>query len=351
MKKQIIVAAALMLLLTGCGGKESAKGDTAAYSPDMNGVQGEQMMVSDDYVAEEPGEAAVEYGTEAALDMAGDGLSDTGVQASLDTSGTSTSAKLEKEMLVYRGDLNIDTLNFDKSVSDFKALLNEKGGFVESEAYTDNYSTSGYYVIDETDKRNLYTATVRVPSEAYDAVMNSATGLGDVRNRSSVASNVTQQYSTYQSQLEIYEQEYKRYLSLLEQATDDEYALQIEQELFDIQIQIANLKSGITNIENDVTYSYIDITIKEVSEYEEKPAPTDTFADRFKETCKESWNAFLEVLENIIFLLIMNIYYIIIIAVVILVIRKIRRKRKQAKAAKAVSVADAEPVQDEEPKQ
>jgi hypothetical protein len=131
--------------------------------------------------------------------------------------------------------------------------------------------------------------------------------------------------------LEIYEAEYSRYLTLLENATEDEYALQIENELFDIQLRMANLKSGIVNIENDVAYSYISITIKEVAEYVEEPAESDTFVKRLKNTCHDSWKEFLGFLENVVFWFIMNIYWIIVLVVIIFVVWKLIRKNYKNK--------------------
>lgn len=340
MRKRIIslVAVGLMLLCAGCGSNKSDvnfdKKEAAydSYESDMDvneAVQESAGGFSNSYSVDK-----VELATEEAI--ATEAAAEEGSNTDETSTGTTQAkengmGKINKEMLVYRGELSVDTLDFNTSVNNFKALINEKGGFIDSESYTDSYSRNSYYAIDEEDKHNLYTATVRVPSNEYDAVMNSATNLGDVRIRNSNVSNVTQQYSTYKTQLEIYETEYSRYLKLLEDATDDEYALMIENELFDIQIQIANLKSGITNIENDVAYSYINITIKEVTKYEEKPEKTDTFFDRFKNTCKDSWNGFLEAMEDFLFWIVMNIYGIIIFAVIVIIgwrlLRKIRDKK------------------------
>ncbi len=343
MKKKMLVLIGLMLICTGCGNAgykseatiEKQNGDFEYFEDVDENQENAGLGVSysvnsnsaDGYYETE--EFADEAVTEAAAtaEKGSNGSSD--LQAKEETS-----EKLNKEMLVYRGELSIDTLDFEKSVSDFKALIDEKKGFIETESYTDNYNRNSYYAIDKEYKHNVYSATVRVPSSEYDIVMNSGTNLGDVRNRYSNASNVTQQYGTYKSQLEIYETQYDRYLALLKDATEDEYALQIENELFDIQVQIADLKSGITNIENDVSYSYIDITIKEVSKYEEEPTVKDTFFDRLKNTCKNSWEDFLDFLEDIVFYIIMNIYYIVIIVVVVIVIWRLFRKKRGIKKNK-----------------
>lgn len=343
-KRQIAIIAGLVMLCTGCGSNKSSD----EYAMDNGGMYDSYAYLDSTEAAEELDseysakndayyDDAVYEGVESDMSQSAGGA-DTGLSATPHTDGDATST-INKEMLVYRGELSIDTLDFNTFVSDFKAMINEKGGFVESESYSDSYSTNGYYAVDSKKKHNLYYATVRVPSSEYDAIMNAATTLGDVRSRYSDATNVTQQYSTYKSQLEIYEAEYERYLQLLESATEDEYALQIENELFDIQIQIAQLKSGITNIENDVAYSYIDITIKEVQEYEEAPEPTDTFWDRFKNTCKESWEGFLEFLEGALFFLIRNIYGIALIVVIVIVIRTvIKKKRAKRKAANQAEI-------------
>lgn len=337
MKKKIFIVMVVMALVlgcTGCGSKRSS--DTATY-----GENSPTGYVTEAYESETEKGFSEDYASDsAAMADVGGGFNESAEEAvsgeeNANTATTgNTTKKLTKEMLVYRGALSIDTLDFNTSVNSFKAMLAEKDGFVERESYTDNYSTNSYYATPESSKHNLYTATVRIPSSEYDAIMNAASDFGDVRLKNSNVSNVTQEYGTYQSQLEIYEAEYKRYLSLLEKATDDEYALKIENELFNIQIQIANLKSGITNLENDVAYSYIDITIKEVTKYEEKPEKTDTFLDRFKNVCKDSWERFLAFLEEITFFLILNIYYIVILLVIVLIVWRVLRKRKTQKKQK-----------------
>lgn len=332
MKKKLIISAmVLTLICTGCGNSKSDNMAQDSYNDYgyTNTVAGEQggfdatysydEEYSDDYASMDTTEAATG-------EMAPNG---DGSQVKKEVTGV-----VNKEMLVYRGELSIDTLDFNTSVNDFKALINQKGGFIESESYKDNRSTNGYYAIEESEKHNVYSAMVRIPSSEYDEVMNSAGSFGDVRNKSSNATNVTQQYGTYKSQLEIYETEYKRYLALLETATEDEYALMIENELFDVQLQIASLKSNITNIENDVAYSYINITIKEVSKYEDAPKKTDTFGDRFKNTCKDSWERFLEAMEGLLFFIILNVYYLVIIAAIIIAIIIVIKKKRKKKALK-----------------
>lgn len=328
-KRVLVMAFCLALVLSGCGsasglreGKDSKQGaDTTEKNvQESNTASGVQDTADvedngDEEVAEGDMEAATE---EVDPEETGD---------TADGKTTSDRQEVSKEMLIYRGNVIIETLHFDQSVKDFKDLLAQVDGFVETESYTDDGEQGGYFLMEEAEKHNSYTATVRIPSSEYDRMMNATGNFGDVRSQSSRAENVTQQYGTYQSELKIYETEYKRYMTLLEKAQEDEYALKIEEKMFDLQVKIADLKSSITNIETDVAYSYLDITIREVSKYQEEPVRTDTFLDRLKNTCAESWMSLLDGLEGLLFFLIRAWYYLVIMAVIGYLIFRCYKKR------------------------
>lgn len=329
-KELAVLVICAALILTGCGGGKAAeenggrksysliaeKADNAAGGKSQMELQSEGETETEDLQDGETSAANQEYSDDASEE--GDNSSDKS-EPDLE--------EVRKEMLVYRGQLAVDTLEFAKSVKEFKKLVDKVGGFIENETYSDDAEINTYYMVEEDEKRNLFTARVRVPSSQYDTIMNAASDIGDLRSKQSNAENVTQQYGTYQSELKVYETERRRYLKLLEKAKEDEYALKLEEKLFDLQIKIADLKSSITNLETDVAYSYIDITICEVVEYQHEILERDTFVQRLKETCSDSWEGFLNVMEGILFLLIRIWYYIVIAFVIFCVIRKFRKNK------------------------
>lgn len=340
-----VMVLCLAVSLCACGGMEGGgEGTKKSYYEAAQGV------VSENYADEEEQEdydvnydtasdseengtgAAVkgEVNADTAESSAAEGETVETAKEKVEGSQSANQQTVTKEMLVYRGQIQIDTLEFDRSVEKFKQLLNQAGGFVEKENYTDEGERyDDYYAVEEDEKHNLYTATIRVPSSEYNTIMDGAGDLGDVRSKTSNVQNVTQQYGTYQSQIKIYEAEYQRYLKLLEKASEDQYALQIEQKLFDLQVKIAEIKSAITNLETDVAYSYIDITLTEVQKYQEHKEKTDTFLDRLIQTCKNSLNVFLFLLESILFCIIYTWYYIALILLLLFVIFKVHRKHPQ----------------------
>lgn len=336
-KKTILTTLLLItLLLGGCG---SSKSDTATES--FSSKSAASVQSNDAYAGDESGES-YDADMTASEDVEADSGETADVSSTNNKNATSNAPKkISTEMLVYRGSLVLDTLDFEKTVADFKKLILDNGGFVESENYADNKEMYARYYSENDDANKTYSATIRIPSDKYEYAMTQTGTYGDLRTKSSNVTNVTQQYSTYKSELEIYEAEYARYLDLLEKAKDDKYALEIEKQLFDLQVKIADLKSSMTNLETDVAYSYIDVEICEVKEYKEEPAKKDTFIDRLKNTCEESIEGLLSFLEGLLFFIIRSWYGFAFLALIIWIIVKIikalirKDKKKKEKKNKA----------------
>lgn len=238
------------------------------------------------------------------------------------------SKKIEKEKLIYTCNISIDTLDFDASIKSLSGLIDKNEGFIETEQFSDgsSYDYYNYDYVDDEDKHNLYSATIRIPSDRYETFLNDATKLGDVRSRNSRVDNVSQEYTDLNVSLEIYEAAYDRYMKLLSETKDDEYALKLQQEITDTQIEIARIKTRLNKIDTDVSYSFVNIDIREVTKYDDKPLPADTFGQRLVREIEDTARGFLEFLEVLLFLIINLLPYAALLAVIAIVIRYIRRK-------------------------
>lgn len=273
--------------------------------------------------------------------MEGDG-------GSVDLSNSGTKADVAKEMLVYRCNITIDTLDFEGAVSTLKQKVKEYRGLIEYESQSDGAGYSGQYVVDEEDKDYTYSATIRIPSEYYDSFTTSAEGLGILRNKNSSVDNVTTIYGTLKSELEIYEADYARYLEKYEETEDDAIALSIEKELRSLALTIADIKTQMSTIEGDVAYSYITISIHKVCEEEIVVEPTpepkdDSFSARFKKTAKESWGSFLGFVQGLILFLVRSWWVLLIIGIIVFVIVfSIKRANKKRRIRNERYVAERE---------
>jgi hypothetical protein len=140
---------------------------------------------------------------------------------------------------------------------------------------------------------------------------------------------MNQEYTDANTALEIYKEQEKRYISMIATA-DESYALQLEQNLSELEVKIAQLESQIKTIETDVAYSYIDITIREVEKYSLHDN-TNTFTMRMKDNFSGSWDAFLGFLESILTFIIYAWYYIVILIAIIIFISKHTKKKSKIK--------------------
>lgn len=306
----------IVLVLSGGAGCGTGEFSASADYSDKNsaGYSGSGEIKQDDITEDAAGEAAVSE-------------NNTVSDAVLSAAETAADFGMDTDMLVYHCEITIDTLEFDQSVADFKAALESSEGFVEKESYYDNYHSGGYYV-EEEKKNRTYEATVRVPSDRYSEFLDGAESLGDVRTQNAYAENVSPEYTDLKTALEIYEAKETRYINLLSTITDDQYALEVERELMDIEIEIAKLKTRMNQIRTDVVYSYINMTIREVREYA-KIKSEDTFGQRMLNRISDSWHLFLNVAEGLLVIFIMLFPYLLIVVILLLLLLFLNRRYKK----------------------
>lgn len=331
MKKRLLhvtLIAALMLSGCGAGNKSSDTYVSNGSYMTASSTQTEAgWSVNYDYADD------VDYNFEApaAAEEVESPAADPTSASSGDASNGLTSDDIDREMLVYSCNMSIDTLDFASTVNGFKALLDQYGGFIENENYSDGGSNGRWYS-ESAEKWQSYSATLRIPSRNYDAFCNSAGNLGDLRSKNASVQNLSSEYHDLSTTLEIYEAKEERYIALLSEITEDEYAVAIERELTDLQIEIARIKSRMNKINTDVSYSYVYITINEVKEYVSEPVKTDTFFDRLLNTINDTWIGFVEFWETLLFLIIRLLPYLVLIALLVIIILALTKKRRARKA-------------------
>lgn len=339
MKKHKIIPIILSaLLLTACGSSYNSK-STAAYEGVMsNGAAMD--TASESYIADYDYDSSAE---DYDYSFTEEG-SVSGEQPAADYNSNNTDLKLDKEMLVYSCSLSVDVLDFENAVTSCKNYIDMYGGFIENENYSDGGS-NGHWYYEDSEKWQTYTSTIRIPSSNYDAFCNATGELGNLRSKNASVENVTREYYDLSATLEIYEAKEERYIALLATVTEDEYAVAIERELTDIQIEIAKIKTRMNDIKTDVAYSYVYLTIKEVKEYVAEPVKTDTFLQRLGNTLTDSGKTFLEFLEGLLFVLIYLAPYLVIIAIIVVIIvkackasKKKKEKKREAEKAKAAEL-------------
>jgi len=325
--KKIIAALAMagVCLLSSCG--DSAKMSNAFKSDTAQDVNGDY---SADYY-ESPEESAAEA-------ESSENSGDTAEPMSYKQSDVKA---INPQMLVYSCDMSIDVLEFEQALDRFHGLIDKYKGFIESETYSDGGSSSQWKYTDDKKWKTL-NAVIRIPSADYDAFCSDAEEIGDMRRKNASVQNLTTEYSDLKTTLSIYEAKEKRYLDLLKDITDEKEAISVESELTNIQIEIAKLKTRMNNIENDVAYSYINLTLNEVREYTAEPVveKTDTFGQRLKNTVTRTWNGFLGFLERLLFFIIEIFPYFVVFGIIIFIVVKLKKLFSKSHAKKKLPAVE-----------
>ena len=365
----VALTSALTILLTGCGGSAMGSSVDAMPTPKNSGASYEMNSMSsmDSYDDSFAGFGADEgytfdeseetyYETEKTEDYDSYDSTDASIDDNNnDTTGNSTQENTEsttqtlyQDKLVYRCNLEIETLNYDESYSKLKELINKYECRVESEYFSDD--SISYYYDEYRYASNGYVAgkssnmVIRVPSSKYNDFVEENGSLGNVTSKQSSIENITQEYYDTTAQVEGLKIQLNRLQEMLKQAYEVEDMIEINKEITEVQNQINKLTTHIRTMDMDTTYSYVNIALKEVLEYsEDEPiTKTNTFVDRLKNQIEDTWKGFLGFLEGLLFTLIALIPTLVVIAIIWIVIRiifnkKITEYKKLRKEQKAKS--------------
>ena len=336
----------VMLSLCACGSSSSAmsakeaRGEAAYYAP----------------------EPAMPMAAEAAYDMAyeesGMGMTNS---TSAKTAGSDTPAE-NPEKIIYSADATVETTEFDKSIADLNTMLAECGGFVESSSVNGNnyYDSSRGNV-----SRRTANYTLRIPSAKFSGVMEGLSRLGNVPYTYMYTENVTAQYYDVHARMQALQAQEKRLMEMMEIAETVEDIITIEDKLTDVRYRIDSLQSSLNNWDRRVSYSTLNLTVKEVQVYTPETVVKITYGQRLARAFVNSLKNAGKFFQDLLVFLVSALPTLAILAVLFFVCRpllkkwhlkgKERRARRAAekaakKALKLQTKAPAAAVTDENEK-
>lgn len=116
---------------------------------------------------------------------------------------------------------------------------------------------------------------------------------------------------------------------MLKSADKIEDMITVEARLTEVQTELNKQKTLLSSMDMDVDYSTINLNIEEVLEYSQSQPgqKTNTFIDRLKNTIVDSWESFVNTLEELLFLIIRLIPVAILGLIIIIPIFKILKKK------------------------
>ncbi|MCQ2538405.1 MAG: DUF4349 domain-containing protein [Lachnospiraceae bacterium] len=331
MKKKItlISLVALMSLFTACGssykGYDSAQITTESFYDRNNAV-------SDSFNPFSPAESEgydfdsdynKEYYEESVNPTTG-GYQDVSNQTVIEVNEVSSNRKVIKTAY-----LSIETLEFEKFISELEGSLAQFGAYIENSDVTGN---NIYYT---SSRRASYT--IRVPQDKITDFLGQVGTLGNVTSTHYGEQDITLSYVDVESRIKTLKTEQETLLNLLAKAEYISDVIDLERRLSEVNYEIENYTSRLRTFDSQITYSTVSINLIEVERITpivKEPVVEKTLGERIKisfvENLKDIWRG----IQNFIIWFVTHIIGIVIWAIIIFVVVRIIIKSSKKKAAK-----------------
>ncbi|MBS6355188.1 DUF4349 domain-containing protein [Oscillibacter sp.] len=295
----LLTLLALLGLLSGCGGGDTAAADTATSAD-----------TADNGTAASGGSYGAWAETEVAEDsgQAEDGASD----------------RLENAKMIYTARMEVETTAFDTAAADLRTLVEILGGYFE-QAAVHNYG-SGYRSGDYT---------VRVPADQFQPFLDRVGTLCHVTYQEQTSENVSEAYYDAESRLATQRTKLERLQNLLAQAENMEDIITIESAISDTELEIERLTGTLRQYDALVDYATVHLSLQEVYQLSNVEEPATSFASRMGAAFASGWRGFVGALESLAVALAYGWVWLLLLAAAGTAAGRIlwKRRRRERQAA------------------
>ena len=210
------------------------------------------------------------------------------------------------EKIIYTGNIRIETKDYDSFLNEFNALTAKYHGIVQSMS-ENNYG-----------ERRYLSYTLRIPAERFEEYLEEVrNGSGSVTSVSSNAENITRRYSDNELRIETLKTQHERLLELLDEAAGLSDVIMIEDRLSEVEYELNSLTSYKQDMDEDVTYATVYVSIEEVMIYTKT-----SFGKRVKDAIGDSFRNFISGVQDFLIDVIYALPMLMVLAVLFFVLRK-----------------------------
>lgn len=215
--------------------------------------------------------------------------------------------KISKNHTIY-----LEAEKIDESIHIFKQLLEKHKGYI-------TYSEEN---LSEKTKKSA-NFTVKVPSKGVDLFLEELPTIGTIISKYSNTTDLTESYNDNNARLKSLLKQEERLLELYEKAETIADIITIEEKLTYVRSDIEYIQSSIKNMDLLVEYSTVDINISSEIQIIKNPS----FGNQLKTAFIESFNGFINFIQDGIIWIVLKLPYIILLAIAIFIIRMIAKKK------------------------
>ena len=215
----------------------------------------------------------------------------------------------ENSKIIINCDLTIQTKEFDKTNSKLSELVDNYEGYIQ------NSSIYNY------ENRNDAYYTIRIPASSFNDFVNGTKEIGYVKSVNTSIDDVTDSYFDIEARISSLKAQKEKLDQMYSQCTTIDEIISVEQRLSEVQYEIDSYQATINNYDLLIKYSTINVSITEVKDI---TTPSNSFIDDIKNAFIDSYQVFINFVQNMIITLIYLLPFIIVLVIIILIIKKTR---------------------------
>lgn len=241
------------------------------------------------------------------------------------------------EKIIYSANVQMETMEFLKTVEALENTIAQFGGFVENSDVNGDTSYLDDGSVHIRNRNAFYS--VRIPAERLDEFLQQTGTLGNVTGSSKSAVNVTSQYTDHEARRASLEAQETRLLELVAAAENIDSLIALESKLAEVRYEIENIQRTLNDLDSRIAYSTVDIYVREVEVYEHTPTVQRSLWQRMGDAFVRGWKSFVRGLGNFLVGLSGAIFPLLLVVGIgigiFFVVRTFLRKKKAKKENKA----------------
>lgn len=252
--------------------------------------------------------------------------------SNISTDGSKQEKDMVTEELVENKDskiiintyLQVETLEFDKTTDEVQRLTKELGGYIASSNVNDTSIQSNY------QNTRYANYQLKIPKNNVNKFIEEIKKHSNIINTSTDSVDVTTQYQDTESRINVLKTREERLLELLKSAQNLSDTITLDKALSEVIYEREKLQGSLNKLNEDITYTAVNIDISEVNKYNTHTGVNDSFIDKVINTLVSSINNTFALGEglllSIIGLIPVLVLFLPLIAIIYFVVKKYKNK-------------------------
>ena len=310
----VCMSAFMILMMAGCSG---SKVDSGNYYAE------ESYSASHQAAYEAPAEAAYDEAAYGDYDYASNEeyKAETTTEQTVDSNTDTQNQALMNAKLIYTAYMEMETIEFDKTVDAIKNRVDKAGGYIENS----NLSNYGSY--------RYISYTLRIPSGQYRYFCDTAGELGNIRSFNENVQNISESYYDTENRLASAKAKMETLQELMKKAETMEDIITIQSAISDTQYEIDYYSGNLRRYDSLVSFSTVNIELREVSRLSGTEEPPIGFGQELSQAFSRGINNFVSGCQDVLLSVARHfigwLIFIAIVVIEIIVIKVIIKKDKE----------------------